>query len=55
MLHTSLIILHASFAVAGFVFGWLVMATLPESPRSARFVSYHVLVRRELTREAASA
>jgi len=44
MLHTSLIVLHASFAVAGFVFGCLVMATLPESPRSARFVSYYALI-----------
>ncbi|WP_426515443.1 hypothetical protein ACPPVQ_12605 [Diaminobutyricibacter sp. McL0618] len=44
MLHTSLIVLHASFAVAGFVFGCLVMATLPASSRSGRFVSFDALI-----------
>ncbi len=44
MLHTSLIVLHASCAVAGFVFGWLVMATLPTSTRSPKFVWFYALV-----------
>lgn len=44
MLHTGLIIAHATLAVVGFVFGCLLMATLPESSRSARFVTWYVCI-----------
>ncbi|WP_345761187.1 hypothetical protein [Diaminobutyricibacter sp. McL0608] len=44
MLHTSLIFLHATFAVAGFVLGALLMARLPETSRSPRFVAYDALM-----------
>jgi hypothetical protein len=38
MVHSVLIVLHAAFAVAGFVLGWLVLAKLPETSSSRRFV-----------------
>jgi hypothetical protein len=38
MVHSVLIVLHAGFAVAGFVLGWLVLARLPERSSSRRFV-----------------
>ena len=37
MPHSVLILLHAGFAVASFVFGWLVLATVPRNASSRRF------------------
>ncbi len=40
MAHSILIVLHAGTAVAAFVLGCLLLATLPSSARAARFVAF---------------